>query len=100
MGTLSQWWMLAEAIVRYEREDPGVYELGDSNKYTVYVGSSIEVKSRLRRHVNAPSDSCIGNKASYYRVEYCSNYEQREVELYDKHVFLYGRPPECNDVRP
>ena len=37
MGTLSQWWMLAEAIVRY---------------------------GRLRRHVNAPSDSCIGNKAN------------------------------------
>ena len=100
MGISSQWFVLAETIVRYEGDYPGAYELGDSNKYTVYVGSSIEIKSRLRRHVNAPSDSCIGSKARYYRVEYCSNYEQRERELYDEHVRAYGRPPECNDIRP
>ncbi len=100
MGILSQWWMLAEAIVRYERDDPGAYELGDSNKYTVYVGSSGKVKNRLGDHIDAPTDSCIGSKARYYRVEYCSNYEQRERELYDEHVRSYGQPPECNAVRP
>jgi predicted GIY-YIG superfamily endonuclease len=91
--------MFAETIVQYERESAGVYELGNSSGQVIYIGSTNNVRRRLREHL-AESGTCIKRNASVYRVEYTSNYLAREGELYDEYVRLYGRAPHCNEVRP
>ncbi len=100
MPIQNQWWSLTPNIVGYERDDPGVYELGDSDGTVIYVGSSIAVKRRLQEHLSVSTDPCIKKRAVKYRVEYTHRYEDRERELYDEHVRLHGRPPVCNAVRP
>ena len=98
--TGQKWWHFTESIVQYERDSPGVYELGNAAQQVTYIGSSNQVKRRLREHLAAPPHSCIGTNSSYYRVEYTVDYKRRERELYDQYVLQHGRSPACNDVRP
>ena len=100
MPITNQWWTFSESVIQHDHDNPGVYELGDASKNVVYIGSSNEVRRRLREHLAAHAQSCIGNRTKFYRIEYTQNYVQRERELYDSHVRLHGQRPICNDVRP
>jgi len=96
----TQWWTFAGYMVDMDRDDPGVYELGNENDQVIYIGSSNELRRRLREHLNEPSGTCVKRHAKKYRIEYTWDYKTRERQLYDEHVRVYGRPPICNDVRP
>ena len=99
MPISGRWWSFSAVMVDTERDEGGVYELGDGAQHVTYIGSSNQVRRRLREHLGEPGYTCIG-KATCYRVEYTPNYRHRERELYDEHVRRHGRGPACNDVRP
>ena len=96
---MSQWWRFNETWVNTERDEGGVYELGDSAQQVVYIGSSAAVKTRLKSHL-AGDDLCITLHAQYYRVDYRSDYRAEELRRYNAYVRLHGTPPKCNNVAP
>ena len=100
MPILDRWWIFAENIVGYEQDVPGVYELGDTNGMVVYVGSSNQLRRRLREHLGESMTSCIKKHVKQYRVEYTQTFVARERQLYDEHVRVHGKPPLCNSQRP
>ena len=100
MPISNQWWTFSESMIQHDRDDPGVYELGSSSDMVVHVGSSNELRRRLRQHLAESSASCIKKNTVKYRLEYTRDSARRERELYDEHIRLYGKPPACNEVRP
>lgn len=100
MPITSQWWTFAEDVIKLDRDDPGVYELGNDAGSVVYIGSSNELRRRLLEHLNEAAGTCIKRHTTKYRMEYTKDYKVRERELYDEHVRINGKPPQCNDVRP
>ena len=78
----NQWWTFSEGLVETDRDEPGVYELGDSNQAIIYIGSSKEIRRRLKEHRAEPDSTCIKTNTASYRIEYTSNYKKREQELY------------------
>jgi excinuclease UvrABC nuclease subunit len=100
MPIQAQWWSFVESVIEVDRDEPGVYELGDENGMVVYIGSSNELRRRLKEHLNEASDTCVRQNTTHYRIEYTANYKNRERELYDGHVRMHGKPPLCNDSRP
>jgi DNA-binding transcriptional regulator YiaG len=99
MPIRAQWWSFVESLIEVDRDDPGVYELGDKDGAVIYIGSSNELRQRLKEHLNEAPYTCIRQKATHYRIEYTTNYTNRERELYKLHVATYGKPPRCNDSR-
>jgi predicted GIY-YIG superfamily endonuclease len=101
MPIRTQWWSFVDSVVSIDRNQPGVYELGDENGIVVYIGSSDELRRRLTEHLNEDTYSCIRQIATQYRIEYTAEYEKRERELHKGHISKYGKPPQCNNsVRP
>jgi len=96
----NQWWTLSEAVIDYDQDQPGVYELGDANGNVIYVGSADKLKRRLKDHVDDKDNACIKANASKYRLDYDSQPKRREKQLYDQHVLIYGKPPKCNKIAP
>ncbi len=96
----NQWWTFTEGLVETDRDEPGVYELGNSNETIIYIGSSKEIRRRLKEHRAEPDSTCIKTNTATYRIEYTSNYKKREQELYDEFVRANGKAPQCNDARP
>jgi predicted GIY-YIG superfamily endonuclease len=95
MSIDAPWWVFADVIIASEQELPGVYELGNAAGEVIYIGSSANIRRRLRQHWVASGDSCVKRHATQYRVEYRSDYRARERELYDLHVRRYAKPPLC-----
>jgi hypothetical protein len=100
MAIQAQWWSFVESVIEVDRDDPGVYELGDKDGNVVYIGSSNELRRRLKEHLNEALYSCIRQNTTHYRIEYTPNYKNRERELYAGYVRIYGKPPECNNSIP
>lgn len=100
MPIATRWWMFTEAVINYEHNQAGVYELGDASGNVVYIGSTNDMKRRLLEHVNDLPSTCIKRRTALYRVEYTANYKRREQELYDEHVRIHRASPACNSVRP
>jgi predicted GIY-YIG superfamily endonuclease len=100
MPIQKRWWTFVETVVDFERDEPGVYELGDNTGMVVYIGSSNQLRRRLKEHLREPDATCAEKHARQYRLEYTTNYEDRERQLHDEHVQIYGRPPICNDATP
>ena len=96
---MGSWWSFNKPMVDTEKDEGGVYELGNSVKAVIYIGSSGAVKTRLRAHLSGSEGSCTKN-ASYYRVDYRSDYVTEEWRRYDAYVRANARPPRCNDKRP
>jgi excinuclease UvrABC nuclease subunit len=100
MPIQAQWWLFFESVIEVDRNEPGVYELGDRNGAVIYIGSSDELMRRLKEHLNEAPHTCIRQKTTHYRIEYTADYTSREQELYRYHLATYGKPPECNNSRP
>ena len=90
------WWVFGDVIIASERELPGVYELGNAAGEVIYIGSSANICRRLREHWVESSDSCVKRNTTQYRVEYRSDYQARERELYESHVKRNSKPPLCS----
>ena len=97
--SMSQWWFYNTPMVKLDKDEPGVYEFGNTEQEVVYVGSSSAVRTRLLQHLGS-NDRCIIQQAQYYRIDYRGDYQQHERERYDVFVLHRGRPPWCNDRRP
>src|SRR2546428_11504377 len=50
--TAAPWWHFSRATVESDRDDPGVYEMGDASDSVVYIGSSDALKRRVNRPLN------------------------------------------------
>jgi excinuclease UvrABC nuclease subunit len=66
----------------------------------IYIGSSNELRRRLKEHLNEASNTCIRQNTTHYRIEYTAAYKIREGELYEGYVRMHGKPPVCNDSTP
>jgi hypothetical protein len=88
------WWSYNSDIVKHDLDNFGVYELGDSNKDTMYYGSG-KVKTRLQDHLNKRECPL----ARYYRIEYCSETECRanEQSLLEAYKRVHGKLPMYNE---
>ena len=96
---MSNWWNFSAKNVETEDEQGGVYEFGNSSKQVVYIGSTNDMKRRLQEHLSG-SDSCIARNASYYRVDYRTDYKAEERRRYDAYERTHRVSPLCNDRRP
>jgi predicted GIY-YIG superfamily endonuclease len=97
MPISSEWWTFSVNLIEMERDAPGVYELGNPGKNTVYIGSSDRVRSRLLEHANEPPGSCLHRFATRFRIEYTPDCEKREQDLLNEYILRHGRLPRCND---
>jgi predicted GIY-YIG superfamily endonuclease len=91
----SKWWTYVSEVVTYDRDNPGVYELADDTKNTLYYGSG-KLKTRLQDHLNKKECPL----AKYYRFEYLSTEAQckvREEELLTEYQKTHGRLPMYNE---
>ena len=96
MPIRAQWIPFVEGMPRFDRDEPGVYELGNTLGAVVYIGSADQLKRRVNEHL-AESGTCIKRNASLYRVEYTHDHVSRARQLLDEHVKANGVPPVCND---
>ena len=97
MPIINQWWTLNHDLVKYDREDSGAYEFGDSNGNIVYIGSSDNIQRRLTEHLVEPAGSCTKRYAARYRIEYTSDFARREQQLLEEFVARNGKAPRCNE---
>jgi len=99
MPLAGQWWLFRTNVIAFEKDLPGVYELGDADGTVVYIGSSNELRRRLQEHLDEDPRSCIQQRVHQYRVEYTTEYHARERDLYHACVVVHGRAPICNQIR-
>ena len=96
----SQWWSFTDGMVNSDRDEGGVYEMADSTGTVIYIGSSGQIKTRLKQHLSEDANACIRKNASQYHIDYRSDFAAEERRLYDAFVSRYGKQPKCNSVRP
>jgi len=94
---------------------PGIYEISlkgrmiqyqKSRTEIIYIGSTKNLKKRLREHVGPSSKN--GEIRAFLRRHTClfryiilqKNWRKEEAKLYNLFVDTYGAPPKCNRVRP
>lgn len=91
----SKWWTYVPDVVTHDRDDLGVYELGDDAQNAVYYGSG-NLKTRLQNHLNKKECPL----ARYYRFEYFSTEAEcraREEELLADYQRTHGKLPMYNE---
>jgi hypothetical protein len=98
--TFSQWWTFNEGMVTSDRDEGGVYEFANSADQIIYIGSSGQIRSRLKQHLGEDAKGCIKANAAKYRIDYRSDYAAEELRLYDEFVRQNRTSPKCNDIRP
>jgi excinuclease UvrABC nuclease subunit len=96
----SQWWTFTDGMVNSDKDEPGVYEFADANGEIVYIGSSNQLKRRLKEHLGEGTTSCIKKCAKQYRLEYTAYYITRESELIATFKMAKGALPRCNSMQP
>lgn len=78
---------------------PGVYELADAERRTVYVGQSArDVPNRLRQHLQR--GGCVAERARFWRYRYSRVPQADEAALLAAFQERYGRLPDCNRATP
>lgn len=78
---------------------PGVYELADEEKVTIYLGQSArDVPNRIRQHL--ARGGCIAERAVHWRMAYSRVPQADEAELIAEHARRHGEPPPCNGATP
>ena len=100
MSINAPWWVFADAVIDSDQDLPGVYELGNAAGEVIYIGSSSELRRRLKEHWHEPNGTCVRKNTTQYRLEYRPDYLAGERELFEQYVRDYGRPPLCNEARP
>lgn len=91
-----KWSSYTKDSVGRERDNYGVYELGDTNGAVHYIGEGA-VKTRLLVHFAGGSDPCPGTK--YYRCEYTgskSSAVSRQNALLAVYKRTHGKLPRYN----
>lgn len=79
--------------------EPGVYELADTQRRTVYIGQSArDVPTRIRQHLSA--GGCIAEHAAFWRMAPSRVPEADEAEAIAAHRDRHGDVPPCNRATP
>lgn len=79
---------------------PGVYELADVDKRTIYIGQSArDVPNRIRQHLERPG--CVAEHAAFWRYAYSRVPQAHEAEHLARHRARHGGLlPSCNRATP
>ncbi len=78
---------------------PGIYELADADRRTIYVGQSArDVPNRIRQHL--ARSSCIADGAAYWRYAYSRVPQADEADHLARHRSRNGELPPCNEATP
>ena len=78
---------------------PGVYEIADAEKRTIYIGQSArDVPSRIRQHL--ASGTCVAERGVWWRMAESRVPQADEAELIASYQARHGGLPTCNDARP
>lgn len=78
---------------------PGVYEIADGEKRTIYIGQSArDVPNRLRQHL--ARSPCVSDAGRYWRYSYSRIPRAEEARLLSQHQEAYGELPRCNRAKP
>ena len=78
---------------------PGVYELADMNKRTLYIGQSArDVPNRIRQHF--VKNACVMDRARYWRYAYSRVPQAAEAEQLARYRARHGALPPCNSATP
>lgn len=100
MPIFARWRPLRTLPARVGRDAmPGVYELADADKRTVYLGqSSRDVPNRIRQHL--ARGGCVAARTVYWRMAYSRIPQAHEAELIAAYASRHGGLPPCNDATP
>ena len=78
---------------------PGVYELADADKITIYIGqSATDVPNRIRQHLE--KNDCVIERLVYWRYEYSRVPQAEEAKQLKLFKTRYGDLPLCNRAKP
>lgn len=78
---------------------PGVYELADADKRTLYIGQSkTDVPNRIRQHLQ--TNACIAERLVYWRYAYSRVPQADEASLIGRYLDDHGQLPPCNTATP
>lgn len=100
MPIFARWRPLANLPSRRGRDaQPGVYEIADEEKRTIYLGQSArDVPNRIRQHLARAG--CVAERAAYWRMAYSRVPQAHEAELLAVHRARHGALPPCNEATP
>ena len=94
-------WRRLDRLPRPRGRDPlpGVYEIADEAKRTVYVGQSArDVPNRIRQHLAA--GGCVATYGAWWRMTTSRVPQADEAELIASHRARHGALPACNEATP
>lgn len=94
-------WRSLDALPERRGRDalPGIYELADADKQTLYIGqSATDVPNRIRQHLHR--SPCIAEAAVYWRYTYSRVPQADEALHIGRYEARYGALPPCNQARP
>lgn len=78
---------------------PGVYELADTDKQTIYIGQSArDVPNRIRAHLE--HNPCVAGRLAYWRYRFSRVPEAEEAALLAVYRARHGDLPLCNRATP
>ena len=96
MPLFARWRPLSSLPPRRGREaQPGVYELADAEKRTIYIGQSgRDVPNRIRQHLAA--GGCVAEHTHYWRSTYSATPKADEADALATYAARHGGLPPCN----
>jgi len=78
---------------------PGLYEIADAEKRTIYIGQSArDVPGRIRQHLT--SGGCVAERAAYWRMAESRVPQADEAEALAAFEARHGALPRCNQATP
>ena len=94
-------WRPLSSLPRARGRDaqPGVYELADAERRTIYIGQSArDVPNRIRQHLS--KGGCVAERVAYWRSAYSRVPQAEEAELIAAYLARHGETPPCNRAEP
>lgn len=101
MPIAARWRRLSGLPPRRGRDPmPGVYEIADEDKRTIYIGQSArDVPNRIRQHLQ--KESCIRDRGAFWRYEHSRIPKSHEADHIAKYRSVHGDAlPPCNTAVP
>ena len=78
---------------------PGVYEIADEDKQTIYIGqSSRDVPNRIRQHLER--STCVSARAAFWRYAHSRIPQSHEADHLRRFRSTHGELPPCNRALP
>lgn len=78
---------------------PGLYEIADAEKRTIYIGQSArDVPGRIRQHL--ATGGCVAARAAYWRMSDSRVPQADEADAIAAYAERHGAAPPCNEARP